>query len=536
MKQFKPSLLPERLICVIIFVLILPTTYGQRTPPAPYAPGVKVNYIRTWQATAPEQNPSTLIGRDLKDVRQTTNYLDGLGRLLQTVIKKGAYSPEGATVDLISPFEYDGLGREAYKYLPFSANAEGGNTSLSDGLFKFNPFQQQAAFSASQYPGETYYYGQKQYEPSPLNRILKTMAPGNSWVGANRGTEGKYWTNTAIDDVKVWDVNDNASTQEKYTVTGTYAAGTLFKNVTVDEDGHQVIEFIDKENRVVLRKILFDTTPDDGSGRGHTGFSCTYYIYDLLGNLRCVIQPEGVKLLSASGWLLNDADIQNEQCFLYEYDSRNRMITKKVPGASEVFLVYDVRDRLVLTQDGNLRSTGKWKANLYDALNRELLSGIITYNGNREQLQALVTLQTGGGTSNGGAPVVSDLTINTPSPSGLYVATNSITLDAGFESDDDSELTFELINSQSVDDDNPVIIEGMAINRNPLPTGSNLEPLVFTYYDNYQWTQTLPSELKDFETNSIGSYLLPASNLNYPYPQPVSLFAGTNGLVTGTKV
>ena len=38
------------------------------------------NFIRTWDATAPETDPNTLMSRDIKDVKQTTAYFDGLGR------------------------------------------------------------------------------------------------------------------------------------------------------------------------------------------------------------------------------------------------------------------------------------------------------------------------------------------------------------------------------------------------------------------------------------------------------------------------
>lgn len=79
-------------------------------------------------------------------------------------------------------------------------------------------------------------------------------------------------------------------------------------------------------------------------GKGHTGWLCTYYIYDDLNQLRCVIQPHGVELIS-SNWILTDATILAEQCFRYEYDERQRMIMKKVPGSGEVNMVYDARDR-----------------------------------------------------------------------------------------------------------------------------------------------------------------------------------------------
>jgi RHS repeat-associated protein len=68
----------------------------------------------------------------------------------------------------------------------------------------------------------------------------------------------------------------------------------------------------------------------------------------------------------------------NNLLFQYRYDARNRMIAKKAPGADWVYMVYDNRDRVVLTQDGRQRaSTPKyWTFTKYDDLNRPVLSGI----------------------------------------------------------------------------------------------------------------------------------------------------------------
>ncbi len=66
--------------------------------------------------------------------------------------------------------------------------------------------------------------------------------------------------------------------------------------------------------------------------------------------------------------------------FQYKYDGRKRMIAKKVPGAEWVYMVYDNRDRLVLTQDGEQRKVNKWSFTKYDVLNRPIISGIYTHN------------------------------------------------------------------------------------------------------------------------------------------------------------
>lgn len=62
--------------------------------------------------------------------------------------------------------------------------------------------------------------------------------------------------------------------------------------------------------------------------------------------------------------------------FQYQYDNRKRMVGKKLPGAEWVYMVYDNRDRLVLTQDGNQRTNGTWTFTKYDELNRSIATGI----------------------------------------------------------------------------------------------------------------------------------------------------------------
>ncbi|MFD0998701.1 RHS repeat-associated core domain-containing protein [Ohtaekwangia kribbensis] len=66
--------------------------------------------------------------------------------------------------------------------------------------------------------------------------------------------------------------------------------------------------------------------------------------------------------------------------FQYKYDGRRRMTHKKVPGADWVYMVYDERDRLVMTQDGEQRKNNQWLLTKYDALNRPILTAIYTHS------------------------------------------------------------------------------------------------------------------------------------------------------------
>jgi len=335
------------------------------------------NFIKTWVANAPQTDANALMNGTLKEVKLSTTYFDGLGRPEQTVAKKGSLSSIGNT-DLVTPVVYDVFGREAQQYLPYVSPS-------GDGLYKANVLTEQNTFyTGTSSPiagqGETFFYAKTEFEPSPLNRSVKTYAPGNSWIGAGRGVGSKYLTNTDIDAVRIWNVNVGViGSFSTYVSPAAYTAGQLYKNITVDEHGKQVIEFKDKEGKVILKKVQLTATADDGvTGSGHSGWLCTYYLYDDLNNLRCVVQPRGVELISNT-WFLAFPPYVHEQCFRYEYDQRNRMIVKKLPGALAVYMIYDQRDRLVMTQDANLRAAQQWLVTVYEnGLNRPVYSYKIT--------------------------------------------------------------------------------------------------------------------------------------------------------------
>ena len=334
------------------------------------------NFVRTWVAKGPQSDANTLTTQNPREVTQSTVYFDGLGRPEQTVIKKGSLS-SGGNFDVVVANEYDAFGREVKKYMPYVA-------STNDGLFKTGATTAQQSFNQNWFTGqgESNFYSLTKFEPSPLNRPVEQYAPGASWAGSagntnpalRRGIKSDYWINTADDAVRIWNVQDVSGDFGTYATPAVYPAGELYKNVTEDERGKQVIEFKDKEGRVVLKKVqLLDTyssspVKDDGSGKGYDGWLCTYYIYDDLGQLRCVVQPKGVDFLRQNAWDITalSGDILLEQCFRYEYDGRGRMYLKKVPGAGPVQMVYDARDRLVMSQDGAQRKAQQWLVTVYE--------------------------------------------------------------------------------------------------------------------------------------------------------------------------
>ncbi|MFX8731553.1 hypothetical protein ABTM48_20320, partial [Acinetobacter baumannii] len=86
----------------------------------------------------------------------------------------------------------------------------------------------------------------------------QTFAPGNDWVGTEGTGVGEhavniqYLTNTANDSVQIWTISNNGLTytnNDQTTnipiVSGAYAAGNLFKTITIDEQGNSTVEYKD---------------------------------------------------------------------------------------------------------------------------------------------------------------------------------------------------------------------------------------------------------------------------------------------------
>jgi hypothetical protein len=228
----------------------------------------------------------------------TWNYFDGLGRSMQSVQVQA--SPQQK--DIVQPVIYDEFGREKYKYLPYVSTE-------TSGYYKVNPVgtdaatypsSPQAKFYSS--PGEAVAYSTKPYsetvfEQSPLNRVLKQGAPGETWQpnadpALDRSIQLHYETN-GENEVILFSYNS---------ATGLIGSGTagalryydpnqLYVKRTMDEHDNAVIEYTDKEGRTVCKKVEYEKANDVKK------YASTYYIYDDFGTLVVVLPPEAINNL-----------------------------------------------------------------------------------------------------------------------------------------------------------------------------------------------------------------------------------------------
>jgi RHS repeat-associated protein len=423
----------------------------------------------------------------------TTQYLDGLGRPVQTVLHQA--SPKYR--DLVHPQAYDALGRETKQYLPYPADTAG----VHSGGYRYQALTDQQAFyhrtalvggGMGPFPATDPIvgvartgraYAETQFDNSPLNRVVAQGAAGEAWqLGAGHDQHRIERPNTQMDSVLRFTPGyDPRSVDPGY--QGFYAAGELWGTQTSDEHGARVLEWKDKLGQVVLKQV--EGSRPDTSRTISRRWLRTAYVYDDFQRLRFVLQPEATKRVLAAGD--KSAMLPNQAMpflFHYRYDGRGRQIAKQVPGQDgETLVVYDQLDRPVLSQDAQQRTRKEWSWTKYDALGRSILSGLVT----RQDTMGQVRLQ---------AIATADTAI-----SHQY---EQRTADTRYPQHYTTDQSFPQLGQQG-------FLAGQVLSA--------------TYYDDY-----------DFDNNgqADASY---SSNYNYPFPAgtaPVADEARTTGLVTRT--
>ncbi|WP_211303474.1 DUF6443 domain-containing protein [Chitinophaga ginsengisoli] len=440
-----------------------------------------------------------------KDYSKEIVYLDGLSRPVQSIYYKNSYNGKDvAAIDV-----YDEYGREQVHHLPYIAPTDASN----GGKFRTDAaIQQPQYYNTLTGNQDDYYYTVDLLEESPVARKRKSIPAGKSFAGNNSGTSGQFRVNYDYDNVRIWTVGDNAG--DMPSSTAIYSSGTLAVSVRTYAHHNKEYQFTDKSGKVVMTSVMNDA---DNEGEGLR----TYYVYDDLGNLRYIIPPLAVKYCSSSNnWDFAvstvSSNILKELCFKYVYDEKGRVVAKEIPGVNgPVYLVYDVRNRLVFAQDIGLRNRGlgEWYLYFYDGLDRPVMTALYKNpTATKESLQTMMNTITGASMVT--SPLAADLIIDGSTPfASNYVATNSITFLPEYTSPDNAGFTAEIVPAGT----------GIIVN-NPSANITGYEALQITYYDNYDW-----SGAKTFNT----SYLLDAGT--NPNPVAVSPAKNSLGRLTGTR-
>lgn len=364
-----------------------------------------LNYIATYAPRVAGMNTTSQVylnSGDNTKVESSVQYMDGLGRPIQTVQVKG--SPAG--YDVVQPIVYDQYGRDSVKYLPYT------NNSSSPGAYHPNAVTgANGTYTASeqyrfyQQPGQGYVnttapYSLTGYEPSPLNRVREAGAPGTAWQFTGAGNESSpNHTARTVDTLNdatstfaatpaannpgskiaalyLATVNSNYSETLSRPGNGNYAAGQLTVTVARDENWQPsngclgtTEQYKDKEGHMVLRRTY-------NLSNGKVQMLSTYYVYDNTGNLAFVLPPAA---RPDSAWVPSSTVLQN-LCYLYQYDSHSRMVQKRIPGRGWDFILYNALDQVIGTQDSVQRMKNPQQVSYvkYDGLGRNIITGYYT--------------------------------------------------------------------------------------------------------------------------------------------------------------
>lgn len=330
--------------------------------------GVRISYAQTLTSgtnaimeQTPREAMTSLTGSSYNTVQSTIQYFDKLGRPSQSIVYRGNAD---AQKDLIlSTTQYDAFGRAYKSILPTPSDVQtGGFNAASQSL-------------AATFYGDTSPFTETIFEASPANRPVKGFGAGQTWRTNNKYVSTKYLI-AGANEMPLWNVTATGATKN-----GSYGAGQLLKTETTSEQGNKVIEYKDKEGKIIRKDVEYATG----------NFMRVFNIYDDFDRLRYVVQPEAYETLSTITSFDESSTVYKEGIFGYKYDALGRVVESHIVGAGTKRFVYDKNDRVILENDDSdaAQNPNYYKFTKYDALGRVVQAGLVFGIGgfSRSQLQ-----------------------------------------------------------------------------------------------------------------------------------------------------
>ncbi len=275
---------------------------------------------------------------------------------------------------------YDALGNES------ALVKRSATPSLSDDKVKYE--YNEMGLKTSQVHGNSKYAVNKnEFENSPLARVSGVVAPGKDWVGKGNlhAKDFVQRPNNILEDGTITSFNvvdGNLSLSNL-----NFGEGDLWVNAIKDENesNSQSLIYTDKKDRVIVKRAQKGVNEN-----GTADFIDTYFVYDDLGRLTYVIPPKAAKEVISEiqksnldklvgSNLVESLSLESikDAFYSYKYDSKNRVVESKAPGAEKVLYVYNKQGNLALVQDAGLRVQNQnWIYSKYDAKGRKVLEGI----------------------------------------------------------------------------------------------------------------------------------------------------------------
>ena len=308
-----------------------------------------------------------------EQITYDVSYYDGLGYASQNV---QIYASGDEQQNIVQPFAYDGLYREEFRYLPYVRDNDNGRYDDEAILHQENFYRAKYELGTA----SACAYVHTAYEPSALNRVLRTHKPGAEYQSDTRSVQTSYMGNAVSTALRLRvDPDDRSLTADGY-----YAANELSGTRSTNEDGAVIITYTDKDDRTVYenRQLRNGSVTEN---------IITYYAYDDCGRLTWVVTPKGSDLLSVGSSFSPESDFARQNCYVYFYDEWGRVYEKRFPGREPMYIVYNRGDRPMMIQDGLMREKNQWLTFHYDGAGRITSQRLATDSGltplTRETLQ-----------------------------------------------------------------------------------------------------------------------------------------------------
>lgn len=299
------------------------------------------NYIKAFSYLDPTGNDAS--------ARVTATYFDGLGRERQRVeIASG-----GNGENIVWRTDYDRRGNPGRKWLPVATDA----IVAGDGEF--------LAAIKEMYGDDEIPYTSYGYDLTGMNRLKEETGPGRFWQKHGKKVTWHKNTPTGQYSCVMLIARKDGSVQAK----GKYPVYSLSVTETSGADGLRTLRFDNRTGKTVMERVI---GPD-----GET--ADTRFVYDVRGDLRCVISPEGSKLLPEQGDV--DNSILDDYGQRYDYDLWHRCVMSKAPGCGSVEYVYNKMGAVCFESTAAQRRSGTWTVIKYDRHRRQAVKGTASMPG-----------------------------------------------------------------------------------------------------------------------------------------------------------
>jgi RHS repeat-associated protein len=402
---------------------------------------------------------------DLEDPKNGINQvnvevqtIDHLGRVKEVQSLKASTGFQ----DVIQLKEYDGLGNETRKFLPYIEQAGRSNfyskgySVVVGSYYSGANINRTPSIAATVSP-----FGENIYDNSPFSQLRQVSSPGEDFSTSSGHTLRTSLTSSAYNIVAylATHTNSNSATLKRGLSDSVLyhfpsdLTTSVIRSENVSGQGGILFEVKDSKGRIILKRQIKVNRED-------TDFFSTYYVYDNLGNLRFVLPPKAepdVKIMTQS--------LLDELCYQYHYDENRQMTAKKLPGKGWEYMLYNANNQLVLSQDAVQRSKARpeWNVMKYDAQGRLVITGIYSHSGDPQSPAYLSDMQ--------------DSVIMNPN-------------------------NWEVRNSSSL---------GYTMNTFPV---HGVVPMTVNYYDNYEFPGGNPYPFTSNEVSEMTRGLLTASKVN----------------------